>query len=80
MIPRVTAPATVRVTGDFMICSNVDGGAFAARPAGVVAVPAGALSAAACCTEAAFAASISRALSRSTVVAYFLTCGEDATR
>ena len=29
MIPRVTAPATVRVTGDFMICSNVVGGGLA---------------------------------------------------
>lgn len=63
MIPRVTAPATVRVTGDLRISSNVDGGAFPARGAGadgVLAAPP--LPASAAWSEAARAASISRAL------------------
>lgn len=32
MIPRVIVPATVRATGDFMICSMVPGGSFGVRP------------------------------------------------
>src|SRR6476469_8387271 len=80
MMPLVTTPATVRVSGDFRTCSNVDGAAFGARPPGA----AGALVAppplGAGCAEAALAASISLALSRSMSVAYFLTCGDVATR
>lgn len=42
MMPRVTAPATVRVTGDFIICSKVLGGCFVARAAGCTGAGAGA--------------------------------------
>jgi len=40
-MPRVTAPATVRVTGDFIICSKVLGGGFAPRAAGCAGAGAG---------------------------------------
>jgi hypothetical protein len=42
MSPRVIAPATVRVTGDFIICSKAPGGSFPARLAGAGAAEVGA--------------------------------------
>ena len=67
-------PATVRVTGDFMIWSSVLGGSFAERR-GAGADEDGALGEAEAWSAAGAtrAASFSRALSRSIGCAYFFT-------
>src|SRR5687768_12738260 len=90
IIPRVTAPATVRATGDFRTCSNVLGGSFALRRPARAGGAAG--SEGACChgardsaaasagAAATLAASRSRALSRSIGCAYSLTWRDVDTR